>query len=116
MKSNKNFYEMTDEEKYQKILDLESENDVLKKIKSDWIDSQLVNKKFPHDYIIGKKRQTEQRNFNMQMLKDAQSLNSVISDKYYKLLIEHNILFQTYQDLKTAFELMKNKDLKDINK
>lgn len=105
----KSLFKMKQDELISEIHRLEKEIEVSNRIKTDWIESQIVGKEFPQDYILGKKRLTEMQKFNMKMLKEAQVLNSAISEKYFELLTEHNILFTMYQDLKDAFEKMKER-------
>ena len=73
---------------------------VLEAIKSDWIDSQLSDKKFPQDYIEGKKEINEIREYYDRQIREQANLLTLSTDKYFKLLIECNAKFKEIQELK----------------
>ena len=74
---------------------------LLELIKSDWIDSQLTDKKFPEDYIQGKKDIKKLRDYYERQLREQQQMLSVATTKYFELLKECNKKFETIQKLKS---------------
>ena len=86
---------------------LQKENKELKEkvhllecIKSDWIDSQITDRKFPDEYIQGKKKIKELRDYYDRQLREQQQMLRVATDKYFKLLKECNEKFKVIQELK----------------
>ena len=83
---------------------------ILELIKSDWIDSQLTDKKFPEGYIQGKKEIKKLRDYYERQLREQQQMLSVATDKYFKLLKECNEKFETIQKLKSEVSLLSSHD------
>lgn len=88
---------------------LKKDLDLHKRIKTDWIESQITDKKFPDEYIRGLQRETSMRKHYDRELKELSGMMQGAFDKYLALLKRDNKLFKDYQKLEAKFHELRKK-------